>query len=226
MNIPGWGGTSLSQEIGPAVNLPVSVDNDANAMAAGEAWLGAGKVWDNFICLTFGTGVGGFLIKDKRPFRGRDGFAGGYGHHVIVYNGKPCTCGFKGCWEQYASVPALMDLAVHASRRSKQNFDSPEHIFKEARTGNKTAHSVINRYASYIAVGMTNLIHCLNPSAIIAGGAIMAQGDLLLDPVRRHVKKQAMPVYLQDPVPIIAAFLGDNAGIIGAAKLAIDKHNT
>lgn len=211
-NIPGWSGTDLRTEVGALVGLNVSVDNDANALAIGEAWIGAGAGYDSFLCVTLGTGVGGCRIEGKLPFRGRDGFAGGYGHQIVSVDGLPCTCGSRGCWEQYASVPGLVRLAGGGA--------SPERLFADAREGNAAALSTIDRYAGYIAVGLVNLIHIFNPPAIVVGGAVTAQGDFLFDRIRSKVAERAMPVYLRSRVPIEPALLGNRAGVAGAARLA------
>lgn len=221
-NIPGWGGTDFAKEVGSAVGLPVSADNDANAFAVGECWVGAGATWDTFLAVTLGTGIGGCLIADRKPYRGRSGFAGGYGHQVIVVDGYSCTCGFRGCWEQYASVSGLKRLIGLISSGGGAGM-SPERCFAEARAGNAEALDIVEQYAYYVAVGLTNLIHIFNPPAIIVGGAITAQGDFLFDRIRSKVNEQVMPVYIREPLPIVPARLGNNAGIIGAAKLALDR---
>lgn len=213
-NIPGWSGTDLAAELHGAVGIPAVVDNDANVMAMGEAWVGVGKRWSSFLCVTLGTGIGGCLIENKKPYRGRNGFAGGYGHQIIVAGGHPCTCGGSGCWEQYASARALHRLIEEAGLSQQ-----PETLFADARGGNADAMNVIDQYAAYIAVGLVNLIHILNPPSIVIGGAIAAQGRMLFERIEACVRRQAMPVYLCEPTPIVPAALGNDAGVVGAAGM-------
>ncbi|RCX19813.1 glucokinase [Fontibacillus phaseoli] len=215
-NLPGWAGMRLSERLQSRTGLPVAVDNDANAMAFGEAWVGAGRHWRDFVCVTLGTGVGGCLILGRRPYRGRDGFAGEFGHHVIEGGGIPCNCGRIGCWEQYASVTALMRMA-----RERENADllaTPKGIFNGAREGYGPALDLVDGYARYIAMGLANLIHLFNPQGIVVGGAVTEQGDFLLGRIRQAVAGCLLPVYGEaaEATPIISAELGNDGGVIGA----------
>ncbi|MDG0809813.1 ROK family protein [Cohnella rhizosphaerae] len=165
-NLPGWSGTRLKEEMESRLQVPVRVDNDANAMAAGEMWLGAGKDAEHFIMITLGTGVGGSIVHDRRIYRGREGFAGALGHQRVVIEGEACTCGQRGCWEQYASVTALRRLMVTKGVQAS----TAEELFEDLRNGDPAAMSVVDEYARNIAVGLANLIHVFNPSSIIVGG--------------------------------------------------------
>ncbi|WP_454191946.1 ROK family protein [Paenibacillus sp. Marseille-Q7038] len=219
-NLPDWKGTPLRAELEKRVGISVFVDNDVNMLALGELWQGAGKDLNHFLCVSLGTGIGGCLILDGLPYRGRSGFAGAYGHQVIQMKGIPCTCGSAGCWEQYASVTALKRQTAEA--QEKAWADQPRLIFDEARTGNKKAQDLVLQYTEYIAVGLSNLIHHFNPPAVIIGGAVTEQGDILFEPIRTFVQKYTMDGFANHPdVPILPAALGNRAGIMGAAKLAI-----
>jgi glucokinase len=217
-NLPGWQGTSLPKELKAYTSLPVFVENDVNAVAIGECWLGAGRGRDDFICLTLGTGIGGCLITGGKPYRGRNGYAGAYGHQTVAMNGQACTCGLRGCWEQYASVTALKRWAPDMADGAEW-ARSPEEIFAQARGGCETALRIVDRYAEYAAVGIANLIHSLNPTAIVIGGAISAQGEFLFGPIRRHVRRLTLHGFADEPeLPVLPAKLGNMAGVIGAAK--------
>ncbi|KIL38246.1 hypothetical protein SD70_27575 [Gordoniibacillus kamchatkensis] len=222
-NLPGWTGIDLAAELAGHFDVPVAVDNDVKAMAAGELWLGAGRSLNDFLCVTLGTGVGGSLIIGKSVYHGRDGFAGGFGHHVIVGNGLPCTCGLRGCWEQYASVKALLRIAAQAGIGTDEAEMSPKRVFELARAGDEKVIEVIEAYAEYVALGLANLIHILNPPAIIVGGAITEQGDFLFDRIRRHIAKLTLRAYVTPEIPIVPAELGDMAGVFGAASLVISS---
>jgi len=217
-NLPEWTGVPLRQELEARTGVPVALANDAHAFAVGEAWIGAGRSWPDFVCVTLGTGVGGCVVLDGRPFYGKEGYAGGFGHHVIRHDGRPCNCGQAGCWEQYASVTALVRQAAEAGI---DVGGSAKALFDEARRGDERALAVIDRYAEYVAVGLVNLIHTLNPPAVIVGGAVTAQGDFLFDRIRAQVRQRCMPVYAD--VAIVPAELGAYSGLAGAARLAFHR---
>ncbi|WP_211745244.1 ROK family protein [Paenibacillus sp. Marseille-Q4541] len=221
-NLPDWKGTPLKEEIAKRIGIPVFVDNDVNVLALGELWQGAGQGINDFLCVSLGTGVGGCLILGGLPYQGRSGYAGAFGHQIIQMGGVPCTCGSAGCWEQYASVTALRRQAAEV--QEKAWADNPRLIFDEAKADHRKAQNLVNQYTEYIAVGLSNLIHHFNPPAIIIGGAITEQGDFLLDPIRTYIEQYTMDGFANDPnLPIIAAQLGNRAGLIGAAKLAVTR---
>lgn len=221
--LPGWAGMPLGERIGQETGLPVVVDNDVNMIAMGEAWLGAGREWSDFLCVALGTGVGGCWISDRRVYGGREGYAGEFGHMVISIDGRECSCGNRGCWEAYASVTGLKQLA--REQWEEGPWEDPEALFQSAREGGIQALSIVNRYCEYVAAGLTSLIHIYNPPAIVLGGAIVAgQGEFLLGRIQTLLNRQVMPVY-QQPVPVViaAAQLGRHAGVIGAALAALKR---
>lgn len=225
-NLPGWQGTSLHNELEIDSTLPIYVENDVNTLALGEQWMGAGRDRDDFICLALGTGIGGCFITGGKPHRGRNGYAGAYGHQTIVVDGQRCTCGLRGCWEQYASVTALRRMASEQAGVNGWSA-SPEAVFAAARDGVEEAVRIIDRYAEYIAIGTANLIHSFNPTAVIIGGAVTTQGDFLLDRIRRHIQSYTLHGFASDPeLEILPASLGNMAGTIGAAKLVWDGIRT
>jgi len=217
-NLPGWSGYPLAAKLEAAAGLPVRIDNDANMMAAGEAWIGAGKAWSTFVCVTLGTGVGGGIVVGGKPYVGRNGFAGEIGHLTIRYDGVPCNCGRIGCWEQYASVTALRRMiAKRLDPGSGGGEASPESLFASARSGEAWAIGVVDAYAEFVGIGLGSLIHIFEPQGIVVGGAVTAQGDFLFDRVRRAAARHTMPVFLDEPIPIVPAALGDEAAVYGAA---------
>lgn len=214
--LPGWAGMLLAERLKSATGLGVVVDNDVNMIAMGEAWRGAGGAWNDFLCVALGTGVGGCWVVNRRVYHGRDGFAGEFGHMTIEMEGVPCSCGNRGCWEQYASVTALKRLAAESCADSR--LHDPIVLFEAAKVGDAEATWVVDRYARYIAAGLVNLIHIANPSAIVIGGAIAAQGDFLFDRIRKEAETKLLPVFHQfGSVAIVPAALGEEAGVIGAA---------
>ncbi|MHA6482088.1 ROK family protein [Paenibacillus sp. strain BS8-2] len=219
--LPGWAGMPLGERIQAETGLPVVVDNDVNMIALGEAWIGAGQAWDDFLCVAIGTGVGGCWIQERSVYEGREGYAGEFGHMVVSMNGLVCSCGNKGCWEAYASVSGFMRLACE--RWQDGPWDQPEEIFRLAKADDEEALSIVNAYCEYVAAGLSNLVHIFNPSAIVLAGAIVAgQGAYLLDRIGTALNRLIMPVY-QIPAPVVLApaHLGSQAGFVGSALAAL-----
>ncbi|WP_182914521.1 ROK family protein [Paenibacillus sp. 1011MAR3C5] len=221
--LPGWAGMPLGERIGRETGLPVVVDNDVNMIAIGEAWIGAGQEWEDFLCVALGTGVGGCWVSDRRVYGGREGYAGEFGHMIVSMGGRECSCGNRGCWESYASVTGLKKLAYEEWTGGP--WEEPETLFQYAREGNIRALSIVTQYCEYVAAGLTGLIHIYNPSAIVLGGAIVAgQGTFLLERIQTLLNRQVMPVYQQpEPVAVVAAQLGRHAGVVGAALAALKR---
>lgn len=212
------------------IGKPVYLDNDANCAALGEAVAGCGKGAKNFVAVTLGTGVGSGIIIDGKIVNGSN-FAGGeMGHMVICVDGLSCNCGRKGCWEQYASATALISQTKAAMLENKDsamwnivngNIDAVNGrtSFDAMRAGDKTAIEVVNKYVHYVSVGITNIINALQPEFICVGGGIANEKDTLLNPVRTEVNKERYSRYSKKQCEIIAAELGNDAGIYGAALL-------
>lgn len=212
------------------IGKPVYLDNDANCAALGEAVAGCGKGAKNFVAVTLGTGVGSGIIIDGKIVNGSN-FAGGeMGHMVICVDGLNCNCGRKGCWEQYASATALISQTKAAMLENKDsamwnivngNIDAVNGrtSFDAMRAGDKTAIEVVNKYVHYVSVGVTNIINALQPEFICVGGGIANEKDTLLNPVRTEVNKERYSRYSKKQCEIIAAELGNDAGIYGAALL-------
>ncbi|OWA34277.1 hypothetical protein B9G55_18330 [Saccharibacillus sp. O16] len=236
-NLPGWTGTNLKKELEEATGLPAAALNDVHAMALGEAWLGlpASRGLRDFVCVTLGTGIGGCLIQNGQIFGGRDGYAGGFGHQIVMQEGGiSCGCGSSGCWESYASVNALKRLIaerlpsdpaeINRTADDPQNVSSPiplpdpRQLFEAARSGSSLALAIVDEYASRVAVGLVNLVHTLNVGDFVIGGAIAAQGDFLLRRIAGEVERQIMPVYRGEGITLHPATLGEQAGVIGAAS--------
>lgn len=220
--LPGWADMPLGERIGAETGLPVHVDNDVNMIALGEAWLGAGRQWSDFLCVAIGTGVGGCWIADRKPYYGRQGYAGEFGHMIIAMGGRPCSCGNRGCWEAYASVTGLQKLTEE--RCPDGGWQDPASLFQHARAGDIRALDIVDQYCGYIAAGLTGLIHVFNPAAIVLGGAIVAgQGDFMLERVKNGLTGLISVFQTPEPVAVVAADLGAQAGVIGAGMAALKK---
>lgn len=219
---------NIAEEFRKHLDLPVNLENDANAAALGEYEIN-GKGADSFVFVTLGTGVGGGVILDGKIFRGFNGVGAEIGHTVIVSGGEPCTCGRLGCWEAYASVTALIrqtkaamaenpDSQMHEFAK-KEGKVSGRTAFDAAKAGDIAAQKVVNKYFEYVGEGITDMINIFQPEKIVIGGSISKEGDYLLNPVKEYVKKYDYNRYMAKAEVEIATLFGD-AGIIGAALSA------
>ncbi|MBE6618993.1 MAG: ROK family protein [Ruminococcaceae bacterium] len=208
----------------------VFLANDADAAAFGEAVAGAAKGARDSVMITLGTGVGGGIIIDGKIYSGFNHAGGELGHIVIEKDGRPCSCGRKGCWEAYSSATGLVKMTKEKMEECPDSkmWDVSEGklekaggktAFKAARLGDKAGKEVVDTYVSYLACGLTNIINIFQPEILSIGGGVCNEGDYLLDPVKKIIFSEC---YSRDGVPqteIRIAKLGNDAGIIGAAAL-------
>jgi glucokinase len=229
-NIPSLPGYELAPALERALGQPVLLENDANAAALGEMWQGAARGCRTIICLTLGTGVGGGIILDGKLWRGADGTAGELGHtSVEPFGGVQCKCGNTGCLEVYASATAIVRmtreaLAQHPSsllHSIAANDLTSEKIFSAATAGDELALEVFRRVGVYLGIAMANLVNIFNPAMIVIGGGVSAAWELFAERGRAEVIKRAFPVPAQR-CQIVRAKCGDDAGLLGAAWLALE----
>ena len=228
-NLPGSENYPLVKELRDKLNLPVSLENDANAAAYGEFLAGAVAQYDSMVLLTLGTGVGGGIVLDGELLRGVFESAGEVGHTVIVPNGRPCPCHQKGCLERYASANAIGERLTEAvqagessllTSRIESGAKISSHDVLNARdAGCKLSARIWDEACLYLAVACVNLQHLVNPQAIVLAGGLINAGDALLDPVRQHFDQQSWKIGNDRP-EILLATLHTDAGVIGAAGLA------
>lgn len=214
-NIPSLNGMNLKVSLFDRFHLPVTLENDATAAAIGENWLGASKDVRDSIMITLGTGVGGGIIIDNEPFRGVDGSAGEIGHFCVEPDGRKCGCGSNGCIEQYASATAMIRMANEAGLEAKSAFD----VYKAAQDGDERAISVFNAVGRYLGIILGGLVNTLNPEMIVLGGGASAGIDAFIEPLTTELKYRAFAEPVES-VQIVRSALGDNAGILGAARSA------
>ncbi|MEI6843799.1 MAG: ROK family glucokinase [Actinomycetes bacterium] len=232
-NIAGWNGVDLNKEISALIGLPAIIENDANAAAWGEAKFGAGRNESHVILLTIGTGIGGGIVTNGQLHRGAYGIAAEFGHMRVVPEGHLCGCGERGCFEQYASGNALLRHAreaVSASPEIARNLLSlgdgtigamtGKHITEAARSGDAVALAAFNTTAQWLGAGIASLSVLLDPACVIIGGGVIDAGDILLTPTREALERY-LPFAGKHPSPrIVAAQLGNEAGLVGVADLA------
>lgn len=219
-NIPDWKGTNLKKEIEKITGIKTTVENDANCAAAAEKWLGNAKDYSNSIVYTIGTGIGAGIIIDNKIFNGSRGIGGEIGHMIIDHQGRKCSCGNQGCFEQYASMTALIkdvekNIKVQADINGK-------YIFSELKKGNQKIKKVVEDFLAYHATAIVSLLHIFNPEAVIIGGGVSAQKEHLIKPLEKLVREKAMPAYTENFV-LKTAKLSNNAGMIGAVKNYLDQ---
>ncbi|MDQ4122983.1 MAG: ROK family protein [Acidobacteriota bacterium] len=227
-NVPAINGFRIGTALEHELNIPVLLENDANAAAIGESWLGASRNVKNSILVTLGTGVGGGIIIDGKVLRGADGTAAEIGHICVEPFGAPCGCGSRGCIEQYASATAIVRLVEENAARypkselpNKPRLTSAD-VYEAGKAGDELALEVFRQMGFYLGLALAGLINVLNPEMIVIGGGAAAGWDLFIGHLRETVRERAY----REPAErakIERALCGDDAGILGAARLAFSK---
>ena len=232
-NLP-WSEFPLQRELAARVSGPVTVDNDANVAAYAEYRSGAGSpARSSMIMLTLGTGVGGGIILGNRLVRGAGGMAGELGHIAVCEGGPLCPCGARGCLEAVASGTAIARFAQEALAQGTIPAGSaladlrPEEITgKEvtiaAHAGDATAIGILATAGRWLGVGIASLIAAFDPEVVVVGGGAMQAGELVLGPARESAQDRLLGRGHRELAPILPASLGDHAGVVGAALLALD----
>ena len=225
-NLPCLDGFPLAAALTNELGLPAILENDANAAAVGEMWQGAARGCRTIICVTLGTGVGGGIILDGELWRGVDGAAAEIGHMCVdPFGGVACTCGSRGCLEVFASATAIVRMTREASPRYPDSVLhnvralTAEAIFEAGLQGDELALEIFRRMGVYLGIGLANLINILNPEMIVIGGGVVNGWDLFEKHMMHQVEERAFPL-LAARVKIVRAKCGDDAGLLGAARLA------
>lgn len=218
----------IAEELKKHLGLPVHVENDANAAAYGEYAIN-GKGTEDFVFVTLGTGVGGGIILNGKLYTGFNKFGGEIGHMTLVHGGIECGCGNSGCWENYASVTALINQTKEAIEKNSDSLMAKYAIergkvdgrtaFDAAKAGDEPASAVVKQYLEYVASGIVSIINIFQPKKVLIGGGISKEGDYLLKPIQEYCRKHEYNK--EDPhTEIGLATLFNDAGIIGAALIA------
>ena len=224
-NLPSLVNFDLKAELEQRLGWPVFLENDANAAAVGEMWMGAARCCRDVISVTLGTGVGGGVILDGKLWRGSHGSAGEIGHTTVdPFSGLKCKCGNTGCLELFASATAIVrmtreNLAMFPESPLKSEELTAVKVYEAGRNGDELALAVFNRFGMYLGIGLANLINLIDPQIIVISGGAVNGWDLFAPEMYRQVEERAFRTTAQQ-VKIARAECGDNAGLLGAARLA------
>jgi len=228
-NVSGWSEVPLHDQLTARTGLPAIVENDAKAMAYGEYKHGAARGFRHVICVTLGTGVGGALILEGKLYRGAQLAAGELGHTSIDYRGKVGPYGDRGGLEEYVGNQQIAERAremyLKAGRKITAAQCQPLDLAKAAARGDAIALSLWDTIGTEIGCALTNAVWLLNPDAIIIGGGVANAGELILAPIRRTIRARTLPL-VHEKLQILPATLGNDAGIIGNAELALEAVGT
>ena len=235
-NLPGWDALPLKALLESEFQVPVIIENDANASALAEFRFGGGRGYSAVLYMTMSTGIGGGIVIDGQVYHGANDSAGEVGHQILLPNGPRCGCGKRGCLEALCSGPAIARRAQAAIQKQRKSGKSPtalltladgrietiksEHVLAAARTGDALALELVQETAYYMGWGIANLVNILNPDIVLLGTIAVAAGDLLLDPIRETVSKFAM-TRPAEAVHIAPAQLGDALGDLAAVALVV-----
>ena len=216
-NIPGYTGMQIREELESLFHVPVAVENDVNSAALGEAIYGAGRPFENFLCLTYGTGVGGAIIQDKAVYHGSSFSAAEFGA-IVTHSDerKGLEDFYNGCYERYASTTALVKKAMEYDA----SLDNGRKIF--AQMDDPQVMNILDAWVDEIMMGLATLTHIFNPSCIIVGGGIMVQ-PLIIKKINEKKNQYIMPSFAH--VKILPAELGNSAGLLGANHIAVKLLN-
>ena len=228
-----WRGVRLVDHFGAALGLPAIADNDATAAAWGEYRFGAGRGYRDLLLVTVGTGIGGGIVMDGQIYRGAHGFAAEIGHIIVEPGGPVCGCGNRGCWEQMASGHAIQRAGREAAERYPHSGIArlaegvPARVTGSivtlaAQGGDETARAILAKVGRRLGEGIAGLVNVLDPAVVVVGGGVVAAGELLLDPARRAFAGAVEAPDFRPPVPLVPAELGNDAGMVGAAALALE----
>ncbi len=227
-NIPGWVNIPLAKMIEDEFSIPTRLDNDVRCAALGELNFGAGKGCENLICITVGTGIGSGIILNGKLVRGAANAAGEIGHIKMEMNGGPlCGCGDYGCFEAFASGPAIVTMAkeyISGGKSAKykematDGIITPYIVAQAALQGDTVSIQIFKQIGKIIGIGLASVVNLLNPEKIIIGGGVADAGEILLEPIRKTIQDRAMPIQAAS-LQVVPAQLANAAGVIGASLL-------
>jgi len=230
-NLPGWAAFPLKTRLESEFQIPVTIENDANASALAEWRFGGGRGYNAVLYMTMSTGIGGGIVLNGQIYHGANESAGEVGHQILLPEGPRCGCGKRGCLEALCSGPAIARRAKDAIQKKPATAIltlaggciervKSEHVLEAARQGDAVALKLVDETAYYMGWGIANLVNILNPDIVLLGTIAIAAGDLLLKPIRETVAALAM-ARPADAVQIMPAQLGETLGDIAAVALVV-----
>jgi glucokinase len=228
-----WRDLPIATRMREALGLPVLVENDASMAAFGEYRFGAGLGYRHLLLVTVGTGIGGGIVADGRLFRGAHGFASEIGHIIVEPGGPLCGCGNRGCWEQVAAGRAVgrmgrqeamePDSSIRRLAGGDPDKVTGRLVTEAALQGDDVAKRILSEAGRRLGEGIAGLVNVLDPQIVVVGGGVSMAGDLLLDPARTAFDEAVEGLDYRPRVPIVPAELGNDAGAVGAAALALEE---
>lgn len=209
----GWTNIGLKKDLEDLYHVPVIIENEANAGAIGEQQFGAGQDYQNIIYISAGIGIGVGIIINKELYQGKNGFSGEMGHIIIDLNGKPCSCGSRGCWEAYASENALLE---------NPGFDSLETLIQLAEGRNEMAKSHFEKIGKYLGYGINNIINTFNPDQVIIGNRLALAKEWMEPPIRTTIEKHTLTLH-QKGLHLDFSRLGKYSSALGVSAFVVEN---
>jgi glucokinase len=223
-NLPELDGFPIRQKIEARLGTPVILENDANAAALGESWIGAGREVDSLVLLTLGTGIGGGIILDNQILHGYKGMAGELGHLTVVPNGNPCGCGNRGCLEKHASARAIEAMAILLGLNEGETITAAQ-VYDLAKAGNDRAKLVFTCMGEYLGIALAGLINTFNAPLYLLSGGPLPAWDFFAPAMFEEVTKRSF-TFANAKTRIEKATLGNQAGLYGSAYLPIQAQKS
>ncbi|MDO8643665.1 MAG: ROK family protein [bacterium] len=210
-HFPDWDDWKFRSELEPIFKTPLFFDNDANLIALGEAWTGAGRNIPDFLMMTLGTGIGGGIIIDHKVYHGTRGFAGEVGHIVVEPEGPDCCCGGKGCLEMYASATGIEWMLKEAGKKM-----TVEELSKLAQKGDALAVGIFKKVGFYLGIGIASLVNVLGVETVVIGGGVQKAWNFFMPVAEKEIARRVYKATAKS-LKVVRASLGEDAGILGAA---------
>lgn len=211
----GWTNIQLKEDLEKISNMPIIIENEANAGAVGEQQFGAGQDYENILYVSAGIGIGVGIILNKELYRGKSGFSGEMGHMILEMNGKRCNCGSRGCWEAYASEHALLEMAG-------ENIDSLESLIDYAKNGEKSAIELFEKIGQYLGFGINNIINTFNPDQVIIGNRLALIREWIEEPILKTIENHTL-AYHQKEMHLEFSMLGKYSTALGMSAFVVDN---
>lgn len=211
----GWTNIQLKEELEKMFNVPIIIENEANAGAVGEQQFGAGQDYENILYVSAGIGIGVGIILNNELYQGKSGFSGEMGHMIIELNGKHCNCGSRGCWEAYASENALLEMAG-------ESIDSLESLIELAQNGEKSAIDLFEKIGQYLGFGINNIINTFNPDQVIIGNRLALVREWIEEPILKTIENHTLAFH-QKETHLEFSKLGKYSTALGVSAFVVDN---